>query len=130
MVHYTWRLEDWTVFDTSYERGQPLHFAVWAGQMIKWFDAAVVDMMVGDKKTVTLPPEEAYGHSSDEMIHQLERQVFWNIEPVVWQRYMLWQYPMRVVEVTETHIVADLNHELAGKTLIFDIEMMDIHAHH
>lgn len=130
VVHYTGKLPDGTIFDTSYERGQPLHFAVGAGQMIKGFDAAVEWMVVWEKKTVTLPPEEAYGHAREDLIHELERKVFGNLEPVIWQRYMLWQYPIKVTKVTETHVVADLNHELAGQTLIFDIEIVDVHAHH
>ena len=130
MVHYTGKLLDGTVFDTSYKRGEPLHFAVGAGQMIKGFDVAVEGMIVGEKKTVPLPPEEAYGHAREDLIHELERKVFGDLEPVVGQRYMLGQYPITVSKVTETHVIADLNHELAGKTLVFEIEVVDVHDHH
>ena len=59
-VNYNWTLEDGTKFDSSYDRGQTLPFTVWAGQMIAWFDKAVVGMKVWDKKTVTLAPKDAY----------------------------------------------------------------------
>ena len=66
-VHYTGKLEDGSVFDSSVGR-EPLPFRVGAGQMIRGFDAGVVGMKVGDKKTLTIPPEDAYGVANPDMI--------------------------------------------------------------
>ena len=66
-VHYSGRLLDGTLFDSS-EGREPLEFTVGAGQMIKGFDAGVQGMRVGDRKTIQIPPEEAYGHRDEEAI--------------------------------------------------------------
>ena len=65
-AHYRGTLDDGTQFDSSYDRGEPIEFVAGAGQMIKGFDAAVLDMEVGEKKTVHIPAAEAYGERSEE----------------------------------------------------------------
>ena len=67
-AHYRGTLDDGTQFDSSYDRGEPIEFVAGAGQMIKGFDAAVLDMEVGEKKTVHIPAAEAYGERSEDMI--------------------------------------------------------------
>lgn len=64
-AHYRGTLDDGTQFDCSYDRGEPIEFVAGAGQMIKGFDAAVLDMAVGEKKTVHIPAAEAYGERSE-----------------------------------------------------------------
>jgi peptidylprolyl isomerase len=130
-VHYTGTLEDGTQFDSSRDK-DPLEFIIGAGQMIKGFDNAVRGMKKGEKKTVTLPPEEAYGPSRDELIVKMGRDQF----PAGTQFAIGQQVPLatasgqqiaaEVVEVNAQFISLDANHELAGKTLKFEIELVSI----
>lgn len=130
-VHYTGTLEDGTKFDSSLDRGEPLTFTVGAGQMIKGFDTAVHGMKVGDTKTVTLPPEEAYGPRDENAVTQFAISEFGDEVPAVGDQVPLQSaagqyFFSTVLDVTDEYVVLDLNHELAGKTLIFEIEMMSI----
>ncbi len=129
-VDYTGTLEDSTEFDSSRDR-EPLEFTVGAGQMIAGFDAAVVGMKVGETKTVTIPPEQAYGLHRDDRVLRFEREEFSGSLPSVGDKIPL-QNAMgqvvyyAVVEVTPDYVAVDTNHELAGKTLIFEITMVSI----
>jgi FKBP-type peptidyl-prolyl cis-trans isomerase SlyD len=141
-VDYTGKLEDGTVFDTSIkddaiEAGiynqdrdyQPLGFTVAAGQMIKGFDSGVVGMAVGENKTLIIPPEEAYGVHRGDMVQtipvaELTRA---GITPVVGKKVSTSQgQTATITNVTDTNVVIDFNHELAGKTLVFDIKLVSI----
>ena len=130
-VHYTGKLEDGTVFDSSVSR-EPLGFTLGDGNMIKGFDAAVYGMVIGDKKTVTIPAVEAYGERRDDMMIEVPiNQVPPNIQPEIGQQLVLQgeggqPMPVTVVDLTEEKIVVDANHDLAGKDLIFDIELVTI----
>ena len=141
-VDYTGKLEDGTVFDTSIkddaiEAGiyiperdyQPLGFTVAAGQMIKGFDSGVVGMAVGENKTLIIPPEEAYGVHREDMVKtipvtELTRA---DITLVVGKKVSTSQgQTATITNVTDTDVVIDFNHELAGKTLVFDIKLVSI----
>ena len=130
-VHYTGRLDDGFVFDSSASR-EPLCFTLGDGNMIKGFDSAVYGMVIGDKKTVTIPAAEAYGERREDMIMDVPReQVPPHIQAEVGLQLMLQggggqPMPVTVIEVTEEKIVLDANHELAGRDLIFDIELVSI----
>ena len=130
-VHYTGRLDDGFVFDSSASR-EPLGFTLGDGNMIKGFDSAVYGMVIGDKKTVTIPAAEAYGERREDMIMDVPReQVPPHIQAEVGLQLMLQggggqPMPVMVIEVTEEKIVLDANHELAGRDLIFDIELVSI----
>jgi peptidylprolyl isomerase len=130
-VHYTGKLTDGEVFDTSVQR-EPLEFTVGAGQMIKGFDAAVNGMELNEKKTVTIPSAEAYGPHNPEMIQKVSRaQLPDGMNPEVGQTLMAQGqggHPMELL-VTETDaetITVDANHKLAGKDLVFEIELVEI----
>ena len=130
-VHYTGRLEDGSVFDTSVSR-EPLGFTLGDGNMIKGFDAAVYGMITGDKKTVTIPAVEAYGERKvDKMIDVPRSHVPADILPEIGLSLVLQDesgrpMPVTVVFVDEEKITLDANHELAGQDLIFDIELVKI----
>lgn len=129
-VHYTGRLKDGKVFDSSRGR-EPLEFEVGAGMMIAGFDKAVQGMVVGDQKTVEIPSGEAYGERREEMVIDVPRQqVPAHITPEVGQQLALnnggQQVPVVIKEVTDEKIVLDANHPLAGQDLIFDIELVDV----
>lgn len=130
-VHYTGKLTSGEVFDSSVNR-EPLQFTVGAGQMIAGFDAAVDGMELNEKKTVTIPADEAYGPHNPEMIQKVSRtQLPDGMDPQVGQTLMAQGqggYPMELL-VTETDhesITVDANHKLAGKDLVFEIELVEI----
>lgn len=130
-VHYTGKLEDGTVFDTSEERA-PLEFTIGSGQIIPGFERAVVGMEPGEAKTATIPPEEAYGPHRDEMTITVDREQFpEDINPEPGQQLQVQQPDGRaaivvVSDVSESSVTLDANHPLAGQPLTFDIELVDI----
>ncbi|KAF5051317.1 FKBP-type peptidyl-prolyl cis-trans isomerase SlyD [anaerobic digester metagenome] len=130
-VHYTGKLEDGTVFDTSEERA-PLEFTIGSGQIIPGFERAVVGMEPGEAKTATIPPEKAYGPRRDEMTITVDREQFpEDINPEPGQQLQVQQPDGRaaivvVSDVSESSVTLDANHPLAGQPLTFDIELVDI----
>lgn len=130
-VHYTGRLDDGSIFDSSISRS-PLSFTLGDGNMIKGFDAAVYGMVIGDKKTVTIPAVEAYGERRQDMMIDVPlNQVPPHIQPEIGLQLTLQgegghPMPVTVVFVDEEKITLDANHELAGRDLIFDIELVSI----
>lgn len=130
-VHYTGKLTDGSVFDTSQDR-EPLEFELGAGMMIAGFDKAVTGMKVGDKKTAELSAEEAYGQKNDEMVVEVPKaQLPEDLKPEVGQQLGMQQpngqnIPVVVTKVEEETIEIDANHPLAGKDLVFDIELVEI----
>ncbi|MDT7690580.1 MAG: peptidylprolyl isomerase [Acidobacteriota bacterium] len=129
-VHYTGRLEDGEVFDSSKD-GEPLEFTVGAGEVIPGFDEALRGMNVGDTRTVEIESEDAYGPRRDTLVTQISREVAqFPMEPQVGMHFGLPlqdgnQIEVVVTEVTDTHITIDGNHPLAGKKLIFDVELLE-----
>ncbi len=129
-VHYTGKLEDGTVFDSS-EGRDPLSFEVGSGQLIKGFDDAVRGLDVGAETSVAIPPAEGYGDHDPQMIQKIPNDRL-NAEGVeVGQVLMLQsdddrQFQATVKEIGEDGVTLDFNHFLAGKTLHFDIKVVDI----
>jgi FKBP-type peptidyl-prolyl cis-trans isomerase 2 len=130
-VDYTGKLADGTVFDSSIGR-EPLEFTLGAGQMIPGFEKAVLGMKVGEKKTVTIPADEAYGPHRDDLILEVPREKLpSDITPEVGQQLGLRQSDGRTAIVTITSVsdnvvTIDANHFLAGKDLTFEIELVKI----
>lgn len=130
-VHYTGRLEDGTVFDSSANR-EPLQFTLGDGNMIKGFDAAVHGMAIGEEKSVTIPSAEAYGEKRDDMMLDIPiDQVPPHIQPEVGMELSLQNQagqpvPVKVTHVDAEKITLDANHPLAGQDLIFDITLVEI----
>ncbi|NLE29734.1 MAG: peptidylprolyl isomerase [Phycisphaerae bacterium] len=130
-VHYTGKLEDGTIFDSSRD-SEPLEFTLGAGQIIPGFEQAVIGMDIGDSKTVTIVPEQGYGNHMDEMVMSVKRdQLPPDLDPKVGLQLQSQQRNGQIVtfiitEVNESAITVDANHPLAGKTLIFDIELLDV----
>lgn len=127
-VHYTGKLEDNTVFDSSLDR-EPLDVKLGQGILISGFEKGLQGMSVGDKKTVMIPYNEAYGPVLAERKQEVEKQYV--PEGVQVGQELIAQSPqgeMRVVvsEVKEDTVVLDANHPLAGKNLIFDLEVVEI----
>lgn len=130
-VHYTGKLTNGETFDSSTGR-DPLEFTVGAGQMIRGFDAAIPGMSVGDKKTITLSPEEGYGPRNDEAVIPFPKdQVPSDMEltpgmELTLRNQMGQPVPVVVLEITDTVVMMDANHFLAGKELVFDLELVSI----
>lgn len=129
-VHYTGRLKDGTVFDSS-ENREPLEFTIGNGQMIPGFEKAVDGMSVGEERTAEIVADEAYGQRQDNMVVNVPKeQVPSDIKPEVGQQLAInrggQNIPVVVADVTETEVILDANHPLAGKDLVFDIKLVDI----
>ena len=130
-VHYTGKLEDGQEFDSSLKR-DPLQFEVGTGSMIKGFENAVLDLRPGDKKTVTIVPEEAYGERDENLLIKMpKKSVPEGVTPEVGMRLQIANQqgqavPVVVTEVLDDSLRLDANHPLAGKTLVFDIEVVEI----
>ncbi|MFP4437813.1 MAG: peptidylprolyl isomerase [Chloroflexaceae bacterium] len=130
-VHYTGKLDDGTVFDTSAER-EPLQFTIGQGQIIPGFEEAVVGMNEGESKTTQIPSDAAYGPHRDEMIVEVDRSQFPpNLDPEVGQQLQIRQPDGQAIVVTVTDLsdesaTLDANHPLAGKDLTFDIELVQV----
>jgi len=133
-VHYRGTLNDGTQFDSSYDRGSPLEFQCGAGMMIPGFDAAVAAMSVGEIVNVHLMPEEAYGYPDPNAIFSVEIARMPGAEEVsVGQRVYLQDMsgrpmPAAVVAKDDTMITFDANHEMAGKELNFQIELVEVRS--
>jgi peptidylprolyl isomerase len=130
-VHYTGRLDDGTVFDTSAEK-EPLEFKIGAGQLIADFEQAVVGMEPGESKTVMITSDDAYGPHHDEMVLQIARHDLpEGLDPKVDQRLQVRRdsgetFVVTVAAVSAESVTLDANHPLAGKDLTFDIQLMEI----
>ncbi|MBS1496381.1 MAG: peptidylprolyl isomerase [Bacteroidetes bacterium] len=132
-VHYTGKLTTGEAFDSSIGR-EPLEFTVGGGQMIKGFDAALPGMAVGDKKTINIPAEEGYGERSEEAVIEFPKAnvpADMKLEPGMQLTLSNQQgqpVPVVVKEIKDDVVVLDANHFLAGKELVFDIELVEINA--
>ena len=130
-VHYHGKLRSGETFDSS-EGREPLEFTVGGGQVIKGFDDGVKGMKVGDKKTVEIEVENAYGAKNEEMVVEFPKNQFPpDLNPEVGMQLMMsngngQQFPVVIKEVREESVVLDANHPLAGQELIFDLELVEI----
>ncbi|MFP4632913.1 MAG: peptidylprolyl isomerase [Halobacteriales archaeon] len=140
-VHYVGRYEDGGVFDTSREdvardndlyderrEYEPLEFTVGGGEVVEGFDEGVVGMEEGETREVTVPPEKGYGEVDDEQLVDYDREEF---ESAVGEEAERGQHVHAenahgdVVEVTEDSVTVDYSHELAGETLVFEVEVVE-----
>lgn len=129
-VHYTGRLEDGSVFDSSRGR-EPLEFVLGARQVIPGFEEAVDGLSPGEERTVSIPVDRAYGPRREEMVLVVARDQFPDdIEPEVGQQLQMSQDGqvaiVTVTGVSDAEITMDANHPLAGKDLTFDVELVEI----
>jgi len=130
-IHYTGTLDDGTEFDSSVDR-EPLEFAIGSGQVIPGFDSAVDGMTVGDNKTVTIPAGEAYGERHDQLVQEVPKTALPDdMKPEVGMQLQS-QAPdgqimnLVVTVVDDESVTVDGNHPLAGQSLTFAIELVEI----
>jgi len=130
-VHYTGKLEDGSVFDSSRER-EPLEFVLGEQNVIPGFEKMVLGMTTGETKTTTIPAADAYGEHRPEMIVQFERdKIPPDMDVQIGQELQVQTtsgqaLPARVVDASDAGVTLDANHPLAGKDLTFDIELVEI----
>ena len=132
-VEYTGTFEDGQVFDKSEGRG-PLVFVLGQKMVVPGFESAIEGMNVGEKKSVTLPPDQAYGEPRDELVQEAPLEKLGDMKDKVEVGMTLGMHvpgapqplPAKVVELTKETVKLDLNHPLAGKTLKFDIELVKV----
>ncbi len=130
-VQYTGRLADGSVFDSS-EESRPLQFIVGKNEVVKGFEQAVVGMVSGEKRTVTVPASEAYGPVNAEQIEEIDLSVLpEDMEVELGSKLEVTRpdgsiFYVAVVGLTEDTVTLDANHPLAGKDLTFDIEMLEV----
>ena len=131
-IHYVGTLEDGTVFDSSRERGEPMTVTTGAGQLIAGFDNALTTMEEGETKTFTLEPEDAYGHHDPTRTADLDRTMF----PEDFEFETGMQIPLTgpggmpvlstLLETNDDTVTVDVNHPMAGKTLTFEVEVLNV----
>jgi len=129
-VEYEGSFESGEVFDASERHGKPLEFEAGAGMVVPGFDNAVIGMDVNEEKTVTLKPEEAYGPRNDQAIQKVPKDKF----PAEAKEGMMigvplpngQQIPAKIEKIDEKEVTIDMNHPMAGKTLIFKIKIVEI----
>jgi len=130
-VHYHGKLTNGETFDSSKGR-EPLEFEVGGGMVIKGFDEGVMGMEVGEKKTINIPVDEAYGPRSEEMIIEFPKERFpaeLQIEEgaqLMMSNEAGQNFPVLVAEIKEDSVMLDANHPLAGEELVFDLELVEI----
>jgi FKBP-type peptidyl-prolyl cis-trans isomerase 2 len=130
-VHYHGKLNDGTTFDSS-EGREPLEFEVGSGSVISGFDSGVTGMKVGDKKTINIPVDEAYGQRQDDLLMEFPMDRFpSDMEPEVGMQLNMsngsgQNFPVMITEVRDNTVILDANHPLAGEDLIFDLELVEI----
>ena len=131
-VNYIGTLEDGTIFSSTYEDDEPFEFTVGEQNLLKSFDNAVMGMNVGETKTISIPPEDGYGEHKKEFVFKTERAQFPdNLELEVGKRLQIRLAEGEMViasvqAITEDSVILDANDPLAGKTLTFKIELVEI----
>ncbi len=130
-VHYHGKLTNGTTFDSS-EGREPLEFEVGSGMVIQGFDVGVTGMAIGEKKTINIPADEAYGQKEEDRIMEFPMDRFpEDMKPEVGMQLNMsngqgQNIPVVITEVMEEAVILDANHPLAGEELVFDLELVEI----
>ena len=130
-VHYTGKLQDGSIFDSSIG-GEPLEFTIGTGQVIPGFEKAILGMSIGDMKTQTILAEDAYGLHQKELVFSVTRdRIPEGLKPRTGQRLQMKQpdgqsVELLVTEFTDSTITLDGNHPLAGKSLVFELQLVGL----
>jgi peptidylprolyl isomerase len=126
LVHYTGRLDDGQIIGSSRDR-DPVSFTVGSGQMIAGFDTGITGLTVGQSRTISIEPADAFGEHDAELVVKVPRiQAPDGLHPR--DQVTLGDQPATVISIDDEHVVVDANHPLAGETLTFDLELVAIVA--
>ncbi|NGX56062.1 MAG: FKBP-type peptidyl-prolyl cis-trans isomerase SlyD [Candidatus Anoxychlamydiales bacterium] len=130
-VHYTAKAENMMIFDSK-QQVTPLEFKIGDGQIIPAFESALIGMKAGDNKTINIQSDEAFGPYVDELITKVDKnQLPPNLDLTVGQQLQIQQPDgqvllVKVLNIADNDITFDANHPLAGKDIIFDINLVEI----
>lgn len=130
-IHYTGKLEDGTVLESSRDR-KPFELVLGTGQVISGLEQAVQGMEPGESKSVHIPVQEAFGVRADDMVLTLDRdKLAPELTPTIGQEVTLNSQdgrpiPAVITDVNDASVTVDANHPLAGKDLVFDVELLEI----
>ena len=130
-VHYTGKLTDGQIFDSSLQR-EPLEIKLGEGQLIPGFEKGLIDMAVNEKKTITIDKKDAYGEVNESLFQKISKsQLPEDLKPevgmgLVGANAQGQEQQFRVAKVEEEDIIIDANHPLAGQDLVFDLEVVEI----
>jgi FKBP-type peptidyl-prolyl cis-trans isomerase 2 len=130
-VHYTGKLRDGTVFDSSLG-GEPLEFTLGFNQLLPAFEEAIIGMSPGESKIFEIPAEEAFGPYRDELVIEIERtRLPQNMELEIGQQLLLRDpngqaFRVTVIDISDDTVTLDANHPLAGEDLIFEVQLLEI----
>ena len=130
-IHYTGKLTDNTVFDSSRSR-DPFEFIIGSGQVIAGFEEGTLGMDIGQTKTVTIPCDKAYGPKNPDLVAVVARgHLPKDLDPKVGQRLGIHnengqKIPVVITDLTEKDVTVDGNHPLAGENLVFELELVEI----
>ncbi len=130
-VHYTGKLQSGEVFDSSQGR-EPLDLTIGEGKIIPGFEQALLGMQTGDKKSFDLTPDQAFGERKDELVHVIQKeQIPSDIKLEIGMQLALEgqqkePIPAQVVDISESTVTLDTNHPLAGKDIIFEVDVVEI----
>ena len=132
MVHYNGSLEDGTIFSSTYEEDEPFEFTIGEESILPSFQNAVIGMEEGEKRTISVPPQDGYGEHKSEFVLKMERaQAPPELELEVGKRLQIrlndgTTRVVTVLAINEDSVILDANDPLAGKTLQFEIELVQI----
>lgn len=131
LIHYTTRLDDGSIYQTTKEDEDPLEFTLGEGEVIPAFEKAVVGMNPGETRLTAVKAEDAFGAYSEDLKLVMEKKMF-PAEPEIGDEYGIQEenrpfFTARVVEISDLNVIMDANHSLAGKDVTFEIELMEIH---
>lgn len=130
-VHYTGKLDDGAIFDTTDDR-DPIQFTIGDGNIIAGFEQAVVGMHPGESKTVKVSADRAFGPHHQELVIEVDKkEIVDEVDPEIGQRLQVNQpdgqkFLVTVTEISESRITLDANHPLAGKDLTFEIQLLEV----
>ena len=130
-VHYTGKLDDGTIFDSSFDR-DPLEFTIGAGRLIPGFEQAVIGMVPDESKTVTVPSDQAYGPRREDLVMELgPDKIPDDMALERGQQVQVRQedgriFPVMVTEISDSGVTLDANHPLAGQDLTFELLLVEI----
>ena len=129
-VHYTGKFEDGIVFDTSRDK-EPFEFIIGENMVIPGFEKGIIGMNVGEKKTINVPFSEGYGPVREEAIIEVPRKDFSSDALKVGSYLQVSNdmgesFVVKVLELNDEYVKLDANHPLAGKNLIFEVELLEI----
>lgn len=129
-IHVKEKLEDGTVIYSTVNN-DPLKFKIGERKLIPGLENAVIGMSPGDKKTEKVPPEQAFGPRKDKFVFNIDRNAIpQRIKPKVGMELDMGRPEdrhmtrVRIIDVSESEVTIDMNHPLAGKSLIFDVELL------